>query len=95
MEMAKEAATKVRKARAKVPVNETKADKFKRLGNMRMNKALTTIRLLGNLSSRGSYEYGEEQIANMQKALDMAVTETMQRFRTAPKSGEDKPGFSF
>ena len=40
--------------------NETKAEKFNRIGEYRMNKAVDAIGRLENLANRGSYEYTQE-----------------------------------
>ena len=42
--------------------NETKAEKFIRIGEYRMNKAVDAIGRLENLANRGSYEYTQEQV---------------------------------
>lgn len=62
-------------------VEETKADAFKRLAQKRMNVALDKIRLIGNLSARGNYEYTEEQIEKIEAALNYAVADTMRQFK--------------
>lgn len=41
---------------------ETKAEKFIRLGEYRMNKAIEAIGRLENLSNRSAYEYTPEQV---------------------------------
>ena len=45
--------------------NETKAEKFIRIGEYRMNKAVDAIGRLENLANRGSYEYTQEQVDAM------------------------------
>lgn len=40
--------------------NETKAEKFIRIGEYHMNKAVDAIGRLENLANRGSYEYTQE-----------------------------------
>lgn len=37
------------------PVEETKADRFRRLAEARVNKIIKMIRLLGNCSGKGVY----------------------------------------
>lgn len=59
--------------------NESKADKFKRLGNKRLNKALKAIKNIGNLSGAG-YERTPDQVKTIQSKLDDAVKTTMARF---------------
>ena len=50
--------------------NETKAEKFIRIGEYRMNKAVDAIGRLENLANRGSYEYTQEQVDAMFQALE-------------------------
>ena len=49
----------------KVQDNESKADKFVRLGEYRVNKVIDAIGRLENLSNRTSYEYTQEQVEAM------------------------------
>ena len=44
---------------------ETKAEKFVRIGEYRMNKAIEAIGRLENLSNRSAYEYTPEQVEAM------------------------------
>lgn len=81
--------TDAEKAAAKV----AKATKFKELGAKRMTATLKQIGLLGNLSSRGSYDYSEEQIAKMRGAILKQVEETFARFSATAKA--ENKGFEF
>jgi len=60
---------------AKKIVQNDKAANFNRLALKRVNMLLTRIRILGNLSSRSSYEYTEDQInkifATIRERLDL------------------------
>lgn len=78
---------KARKARVKVPENETKEDRFKRLARGRVNQALKFISLIGNLSGPG-YGYTQEQIDIIKSGLLEAVSSTMKKF--APRDPEGK-----
>lgn len=64
------------KPRAKAPENESKSDKFKRLANHRVPRALRLIRAIGNLGNRAQYESTEEQrkliINSINAAIDQA-----------------------
>jgi hypothetical protein len=91
--MANATGKKPRKARAKAPENETKADKFLRLGSARMEKTLSAISVIGNLASRSNYDYTEEQVAAMRKALTEAVEAAMSQFN--PKAATASKKFSF
>ena len=48
--------------------NETKAEKFIRIGEYRMNKAVDAIGRLENLANRSFYEYTQEQVDAMFQA---------------------------
>ena len=73
--------------------NETKAEKFIRIGEYRMNKAVDAIGRLENLANRGSYEYTQEQVDAMFQALEGRVAEVKSRF--ASKKAQEGKSFSF
>ena len=64
---------------------QTKEEKFKRLAELRVNGALDRIRLLGQLSNRGNYDYTEEQVEMIFKALHKALVDTKSKFRESTK----------
>lgn len=74
------AETASNKGRKRAPENETKAERFKRIGNIRIDNALDTIRLVGNLASPDSYEYTPEQAAIVVGHLETAVEEVKTSF---------------
>ena len=49
----------------KIQDNESKADKFVRLGEYRVNKVIDAIGRLENLFNRTNYEYTQEQVEVM------------------------------
>lgn len=55
---------------------EDKREKFVRLANQRVNKALDQLRLIGNLGNRSSYEYSEEDAKKILRALQKALDDT-------------------
>lgn len=77
---------KARMGRKPVPENETRTDRFKRIGTKRVNAAIRQIQLLGNLSSP-NYDCEPHDLALMRDAiiheLDMAVARFTPRKRTA------------
>ena len=77
----------------KEKAGESKAEKFVRLAELRMTKALKGIENLANLSNRSSYEYTDEQVKAMFGALDAAVEKVKSAF--APKEKEAASGFKF
>lgn len=73
--------------------NETKAEKFIRIGEYRMNKAVDAIGRLENLANRSSYEYTQELRFAMFQALEGRVAEVKARFM--PKKAAERKTFSF
>lgn len=61
---------------------ETKEDKFTRLANMRVNKAIKSVSLIGNLSS-GQYGYTDDDVQKIEAALFNCVEQTMAQFNKA------------
>lgn len=59
---------------------ETKKEKFKRLGETRVNKIVKQIELLGNLSNRGAYEFTELQVKDIFRLLRKELKYTEERF---------------
>ena len=45
------------KRRSKDKMKESKQERFKRITEARVNKILSMLRLLGNCSFKGTYEY--------------------------------------
>lgn len=49
---------------------ETRHEKFKRLASKRTTTLLNQLRLLGNLSNKANYEYTEEEIRKIFRAIE-------------------------
>ena len=62
------------------PPKETKEEKFIRLAEARANKILSLIRLLGNLSSTGFYQYSRDQVEQIFTALQLELIKNKMRF---------------
>jgi ABC-type uncharacterized transport system ATPase component len=60
---------------------ESKADKFKRLVQIRVSRILDDIDLLGNLST-ANYEYTPEQINKIFTAIIEELTKTKEKFKS-------------
>ena len=58
---------------------EAKFDRFTRLAEARVNKAIASLRSIGKLANRGHYEYNEDEIRKifltLKKELDDARSE--------------------
>jgi hypothetical protein len=61
---------------------EGKHEKFVRLGEARMNRAIKSIEGVGKLSGSG-YEYSDEDAKQLLKALAEAVSEVALKFHKA------------
>jgi hypothetical protein len=59
---------------------ETKADRFKRLAEPRVESTIKKIEIIGNLSS-GNYEYSAEQVEKILTTLRSAVDEVEKKFQ--------------
>ena len=68
-------------------LSESKQDKFKRLAEARVNRALKDIRSIGNLANRANYEYSDEQVGKIVRALKAEVAALQARFKN--ESGSD------
>lgn len=84
------AMAKVRKGRKPVPANETKHERFIRLGTKRMNNVIRQIQLLGNLCGP-NYDCEPDDLTSMHAAvvreLDMAFARFTPRKREAAGTG--------
>jgi hypothetical protein len=67
--------------------------KFVKLAQARVNKALKEIQLIGNLSNRSNYDYTDEDVAKIFRALNDAIAACRKRFELSKKKG-GKPQFS-
>lgn len=59
---------------------EAPRQKFLRIGGGRMVNTLRSVRLLGNLANRAIYEWTDEDVALMRKAIDAQLDATFQKF---------------
>lgn len=69
----------VRKTRARAPENESKADKFKRLANHRVPRAIKLMAAIGALGNRAQYEHTEDQRGAIFNALEKAYQNMVSR----------------
>lgn len=88
---AKRTYTHLTSVKAASATEETKRDRFLRIGNARMQRALNGIRLLGNLAN-SNYEWTEEDVRAMQNSVIDTLTRTVNRFS---KKSAEKPTFMF
>ena len=61
---------------------ETKKENFKRLAEARTEKVLAMIDLIGNLSNKSFYEYTDDEVEKIFKAISKALEENKNKFKT-------------
>lgn len=66
-------------------MKETKADRFCRLAEARVNKIIKMVHLLGNCSKAEIYEYSPEQVEQIFRALYLELNQAHGRFFATPK----------
>jgi hypothetical protein len=69
---------------------ESKAERFERIAERRVNETLRSLRLLGNLADRRNYAYSDEQVNAMIAAIDSEFRSLRLRFKSELEPG-DKP----
>jgi hypothetical protein len=60
-------------------------EKFLRLATKRVNSALKAIQLIGNLSNRSNYDYADEEVQKIFKALQDELNTARKKFQLAQK----------
>ena len=65
---------------------QTREERFKRLAEQRVNVILDKLRLLGQLSNKGNYEYTDVQVEAIFKAIQRDLNATKSKFVEATKS---------
>lgn len=62
-------------------MSETRKMRFKRMATKRTNKVLEQLRILGNLSNKSYYDYGEDEVNKMFRAIDEQWRTVKSRFK--------------
>jgi len=68
---------------------ESKRQKFNRLAIHRMKTALKRVELIKNLADRGSYEYTDDEAAQLVRRLHAAADDVEATFRSAARKQVD------
>lgn len=72
-------------------VRENDRGKFKKLAEARVGKALKAIQLIGNLSNRSNYDFTDDDVTKIFKALNDEISSCRRRFDLArKKSGQTR-----
>ena len=64
--------------------------KFVELAESRVNRAIRDIRLIGNLSNRSAYEYTDEDIKKIFRAIQKEMESAKGRFLEGGSKGENE-----
>jgi hypothetical protein len=67
-----------------------KREKFIELANNRVNRAIKDMRLIGNLSNKSAYEYSDEDVKKISKALQRELDLMKTRLEGAGRSGDNE-----
>lgn len=70
-------------------MNHDKHQKFRRLAEKRVNRALKDMELIGNLANKGNYHYSEDEVALIVKALKDGLAGVIAKFERS-KGGESE-----
>lgn len=65
---------------------ESKRDRFVRLAEARTNKIIDLIKLLGNCSNTGAYDYTQQDIEKIFSAIEAELKEARKRFNKTEAS---------
>jgi len=63
-------------------------ERFVRLGEARVSKAMKSIRVIGNLSNRSNYEYSDADVRKIVKALQLELSALEARFQQSGKKSQ-------
>lgn len=61
-------------------MEETRLQRFKRIAGARTNKILDMLKLLGNCSNTGNYEYSENDVKKIFNAIEAEVKASKAKF---------------
>ena len=64
-----------------------KSKKFKSLAEARVNKLLKSIKLIGNLANRSTYDYTDDEVRQIFKAIQAELDAAKQKFASKGKRG--------
>ena len=67
-------------------------NKFKKLANARVNKAIKLIKLIGNLSNKSHYSYSKKQSKQIIDALQQEINFIKNKFNS-PSGGREVKDF--
>lgn len=71
-------------------MKSSKRQKFVELATKRVNRAIKDLRLIGNLSNRSAYEYSDEDVRKIARALQRELDSIKTRFSGPGVPGENE-----
>jgi len=74
-------------------VREKDRARFVDLANKRVSKSIKSIQLIGNLSNRSNYDYTEDDVTKIFRALQDEISACRKRFDLALKKQGSKSQF--
>ena len=69
-------------------MEETRRQRFKRIAGARTNKILDMLKLLGNCSNTGNYEYSENDVKKIFNAIETEVRASKAKFIKSTKKNK-------
>lgn len=69
-------------------MEETRRQRFKRIAGARTNKILDMLKLLGNCSNTGNYEYSENDVKKTFNAIEAEVKASKAKFIKSTKKNK-------
>ena len=69
-------------------MEETRRKRFKRIAGARTNKILDMLKLLGNCSNTGNYEYSENDVKKIFNAIEAEVKASKAKFIKSTKKNK-------
>jgi hypothetical protein len=73
-------------------MSESSREDFVRLAEKRVNNAIKTLRLIGNLSNKSNYSYTDEDVNKIFRSLERELKNARLRFESG--KGADTPSLT-
>jgi len=73
-------------------MSESSRENFVRLAEKRVNNAIKTLRLIGNLSNRSNYSYSDADVEKIFRVLERELKNARGRFESGRRT--EAPSFS-
>ena len=71
-------------------LSESKRDRFVRIAETRTNKIISMIQLLSNCSNKNTYDYTDQDIQEIFRAIEDELTSCKQKFITKSENRSKK-----